>query len=300
MKKLLSILTTVAVICCLLGVSAAADASAKVYVTVANGGLELANSEVTVTDIDGDGALTINDALYAAHESYFKGGAAAGYASEMSDYGLMLTKLWGIENGGSYGYYVNNASAWSLADPVKDGDYVNAFVYQDTKAFSDRYCYFDKAVADVNQGENPAFVLNGVYFDENYTAYSAPIAGAEITVNGEKTGIVTDEEGRFSGLTFAGQGVYTVSAVSSIETLVAPALTISYSVPKTSTSEPDTEVSEVSTVSETTEVASTADVTRGTVEGDLANPKSGDSSAVVFSAAALVISCGALLVIKKK
>ena len=91
MKKLLSILTTVAVICCLLGVSAAADASAKVYVTVANGGLELANSEVTVTDIDGDGALTINDALYAAHESYFKGGAAAGYASEMSDYGLMLT-----------------------------------------------------------------------------------------------------------------------------------------------------------------------------------------------------------------
>ena len=68
MKKLLSILTTVAVICCLLGVSAAADASAKVYVTVANGGLELANSEVTVTDIDGDGALTINDALYAAHE----------------------------------------------------------------------------------------------------------------------------------------------------------------------------------------------------------------------------------------
>lgn len=300
MKKLLSILTTVAVICCLLGVSAAADASAKVYVTVANGGLELANSEVTVTDIDGDGALTINDALYAAHESYFKGGAAAGYASEMSDYGLMLTKLWGIENGGSYGYYVNNASAWSLADPVKDGDYVNAFVYQDTKAFSDRYCYFDRAVADVNQGENPAFVLNGVYFDKNYTAYSAPIAGAEITVNGEKTGIVTDEEGRFSGLTFAGQGVYTVSAVSSTETLVAPALTISYSVPKTSTSEPDTEVSEVSTVSETTEVASTADVTRGTVEGDLANPKSGDSSAVVFSAAALVISCGALLVIKKK
>ena len=142
--------------------------------------------------------------------------------------------------------------------------------------------------------------MNGVYFDENYTAYSAPIAGAEITVNGEKTGIVTDEEGRFSGLTFAGQGVYTVSAVSSTETLVAPALTISYSVPKTSTSEPDTEVSEVSTVSETTEVASTADVTRGTVEGDLANPKSGDSSAVVFSAAALVISCGALLVIKKK
>ena len=74
---------------------------------VANGGLELANSEVTVTDIDGDGALTINDALCAAHESYFKGGAAAGYASEMSDYGLMLTKLWGIENGGSYGYYVH-------------------------------------------------------------------------------------------------------------------------------------------------------------------------------------------------
>ncbi len=116
---MLSILTTVAVICCLLGVSAAADASAKVYVTVANGGLELANSEVTVTDIDGDGALTINDAFMPLTKATLRAEPQRSYASEMSDYGLMLTKLWGIENGGSYGYYVNNASAWSLADPVR-------------------------------------------------------------------------------------------------------------------------------------------------------------------------------------
>ena len=56
----------------------------------------LAMEKITVADNDGDGALTINDALYAAHEKAFTGGAAAGYASVQSDWGLSLSKLWGI------------------------------------------------------------------------------------------------------------------------------------------------------------------------------------------------------------
>lgn len=48
-------------------------------------------------------------------------------------------KLWGTENGGSYGYYVNNVSTWSLTDPVDEGDYVNAFVYTDLTTWFDTY-----------------------------------------------------------------------------------------------------------------------------------------------------------------
>ena len=88
----------------------------------------------------------------------------------------------------------------------------------------------------------------------------------------------------FLGPTFAGQGVYTVSAVSSTKRPpVAPALDFLHPFPKPLPPSPTPEFPRFLIVSETTEVlGSTADVTRGTVEGDLANPKSGDSSAVVF------------------
>ena len=126
-----------------------------------DGKLVLVLEKIDLSDADGDGTITINDALYLAHEAEFEGGAAAGYASEQSDYGLSLTKLWGCENGGSYGYYVNDASAMSLADPVKDGDRINAFVYTDLKTWSDKYCYFDKASVTAQSGESFSLVLTG-------------------------------------------------------------------------------------------------------------------------------------------
>ena len=147
MKKKLITVLALALILTAIGANnrtLAEDLSAKVLVSIANGTLVLAAEEITVTDVDNDGALTINDALYAAHEAKFDGGAAAGYGSASTEYGLSMTKLWGVENGGSYGYMVNNASAWSLADPVKTGDHVYAFVYTDTTGFSDSYSYFDK------------------------------------------------------------------------------------------------------------------------------------------------------------
>ena len=60
-----------------------APAKASVYVTIADkdGKLAMTQQAVTVTDADGDNALTINDALIAAHEASYPGGAAAGYSS---------------------------------------------------------------------------------------------------------------------------------------------------------------------------------------------------------------------------
>lgn len=310
MKKTLCIIVAAVVALCAMGISAAAEASAEVYVTIANGGLEIANSEVTVKDLDGDGKLTIDEALFAAHEAYYKGGAAAGYASEMTDYGLSLTKLWGVQNGGSYGYYVNNASAWSLGDEVKSGDFINAFVYQDTKTFSDRYCYFDHNFSTIGGCLYDYYTLYGVYFDENYTAYSAPIADAIITVDGKETKIRTGKDGSVDGLSipFGESGTYIVSAKSENAILVPAALTVHYN----ANQQPipgidDSVVSEVSEVKKPETVTGEPIGTTPTVTPDStmssstpANPKSGDSSAVLFSCAALVVSCGVLVLLNKK
>ena len=310
MKKTLCIIVAAVVALCAMGISAAAEASAEVYVTIANGGLMIANDKVTVKDLDGDGKLTIDEALFAAHEAYYKGGAAAGYASEMTDYGLSLTKLWGVQNGGSYGYYVNNASAWSLGDEVKSGDFINAFVYQDTKTFSDRYCYFDHNFSTIGGCLYDYYTLYGVYFDENYTAYSAPIADAIITVDGKETKIRTGKDGCVDGLSipFGESGTYIVSAKSENAILVPAALTVHYN----ANQQPipgidDSVVSEVSEVKKPETVTGEPIGTTPTVTPDStmssstpANPKSGDSSAVLFSCAALVVSCGALVLLNKK
>ena len=145
MKKITAILLSMVLVLGVFGISAfAADASAEVYVTIAidDGTVAVAQEKVTVTDIDADNKITINDALFCAHEAFYPGGASQGYKTEATQWGLGILKLWNVANGGSYGYYVNNASAWSLTDTIVTGDYVNAFAYQDAQGFSDSYAYF--------------------------------------------------------------------------------------------------------------------------------------------------------------
>ena len=139
MKKVLSLALCGFVLLGCMSVSVfAAEDSATVYVSVADKGeLVAAQVEVNVVDIDSDGKLTVNDALYALHEAVYEGGSQAGYGYYIhKDYGLSLGKLWG-DTSGNFGYYINNSSCWGLADVVKNGDYVNAFIYSDTKFYSD-------------------------------------------------------------------------------------------------------------------------------------------------------------------
>ena len=205
----------IVVISCSTVVSAADE---KVFVTIANGDLVLAYAEVALTDADGDGALTVNDALIAAHDSAFEGGAEAGYTSENTDYGLSMTKLWGVENGGSYGYYVNNASAVSLADPVKSGDHIVAYVYTDTAAYSDTYSFFD-LVSSTDSGLT--LTLSAAGYDENWAPITYPIEGATITVNGKASEYKTDAAGKVT-VVLDGTGTFVISATSDTVTLVPP------------------------------------------------------------------------------
>lgn len=235
MKKAVLTVTVMTLLICMLGVQAFASegASAEVYVTITNGTIALAQEAVTVTDADGDGELTINDALYAAHKAKYSGGASAGYATATSDYGPGITKLWGVENGGSYGYYVNNEMAEGLADTVKTGDYINAYVYTDMTAFSDTYCYFNANKLDAAKGDTVSLTLSSIGFDESWNPVVLPVEGAVITVDGVQTEFKTDAQGKAS-ITLDKAGEIVISAKSDTRTLVPPVCIASVEVPEQS------------------------------------------------------------------
>ncbi len=224
MKKLLTVTLMLLMLIGCFGMTATAEGealSAAVTVTIANKGALVATQEtVTVTDADEDGALTVNDALYAVHEAASEGGAAAGYATAQTEYGLSITKLWGDESG-NFGYYLNNASAWSLADAVEDGDAVYAFVYTDCDFYSDMYTYFNVTTAKATAGEAITLTLSGMGFDAEWNPVTVPVADAVITVNGEATAFKTDKNGKVT-IVLDTAGTAVLSAVSETQTLVPP------------------------------------------------------------------------------
>ncbi len=231
MKKLISFITAAALVSCSGAVlfAGAAEQDTKVLVTISDGkggAPVLVQKEVKVTDIDSDGKLTVNDALYIAHEENFTGGAAAGFSSsEKAGYtGLSLNKLWGIENGGSYGFYVDNIASMSLSDEVKDGSSVYAFVYSDTTGYSDSYSWFNVNTADAKQGDELDLTLSRQAYDANWTPITLPVEGAVITVNGKATEFKTDANGKVKvKLDEAGEDIL-ISAASDSVILVPPVL----------------------------------------------------------------------------
>ena len=205
--------------------------TAKVRVSIADAGkLKIGLKDVTVSDADSDGKLTIYDTLYAAHEAYYDGGAEKGFAAEESQWGLSLTTLWGVTNGGSFGYTVNNQFANGLADEVSDGDLVYAYTYADTTGFSDLYTYFDASDADVAVGVPLTLTLKSLSFDENYQPVEKPVAGAVIvegTYNDKdiysETDYVTDEEGKVK-VTAINPGEGLITALRNDITIVPPVM----------------------------------------------------------------------------
>ena len=221
MKKIASILIAL-VLLSSLAFSETAVEGVNVFVSITDdaNALVLAHESIFVTDLDQDGAITIADALFCAHAQKHEMGAAAfGYAS--TEYGLSLTLLWGIDNGGSYGYMVNDMSAMSLSDAVKEGDHVKAYAYTDLIAWTDTYSYFDKAALDVKAGEKVSLSLLAAGYDEAWNPIVLGVEGAKVLVNGEEANIVTAEGGAFE-IAFETAGAYIVSAVSETMNLVAP------------------------------------------------------------------------------
>ncbi len=198
-----------------------------VFVTISNGSPVLVNERVALSDLDGDGKTTVNDALIAAHED-----GQYGYAE--SAYGLGITKLWGVENESGYGYYVNNAPCMSLSDEIKSGDSVYAYVYTDMVTFSDTFCYFDKSSVSAVSGGSVTLTLTKAGYDTNWNFTTSPLADAVITLNGENTQYKTDANGKVT-VKFDKVGNFTISAVCDGMVLVPPVCTADVtSVPETS------------------------------------------------------------------
>lgn len=236
LRKILGLILSVTMLTGLTPVVSFADSTTdpiKVSVSIVNAGsIEVAAEEVTVTDQNANGALDVEDVIITAHDTYFDGGAASGYATAENSWGSMsITKLWGETSSNGYGYYINNASAGSLNDTVSDGDYVCAFVYANAYPDNDLYSYFDECQASVETEEQLDLTLSyQTGYDENWDPVFGALEGATITVDGTETTYTTDEQGKVS-LEFDAAGKYVVSAAKDGLTLVPPVCVVTVGEP---------------------------------------------------------------------
>ncbi len=198
MKKIVSILLAVLLTFSVSVIAFAENEplNAQVYVTISDkGDLVVPDMPVLVLDIDKDGALTVNDALYCTHEVFFEGGAAEGYVSTLTEWGLSIAKLWGDTNRGGFGYYVDNNMCWSLTDAITEGCHLVAFNYADSFTYSDMYTFFDDAEID-EDNEMITLTLKGYSYDADWNLVAAPIADAPVCVDfDEENPYTTDENG---------------------------------------------------------------------------------------------------------
>ncbi|MBR5405640.1 MAG: hypothetical protein IK107_05025, partial [Oscillospiraceae bacterium] len=202
----------------------AAEGSVKINISVSSEGkLAVVNEQVDVKDLDKDGDFTVNDALIAVHDAFFEGGADAGYALTETQFGMSISKLWGVEHGFNYMYYINNAMAYGITDVLKDGDALYAYSFADNENCSDQFTAFDKTDLGTNDaGSEYTLTLNGAGFDSNWNLVWAPVADAVITIDGEKTEYTTDKDGKVT-FKIGKAGKHVISAVSDSAILVPAA-----------------------------------------------------------------------------
>ncbi|MBR5371422.1 MAG: hypothetical protein IK130_04330 [Oscillospiraceae bacterium] len=190
------------------------------------GELAVANKSLAVYDMDKDDLITINDALMLAHKEFYKD-KLDGYKTEETQYGPSIVKLWGVEQGYNYGYYLNNEMVMTgLTTEIKNDDTLYAFSYKDAEHCSDMYTYFDTKGLGGKAGDTYTLTLKGVSFDANFQPVAGPVAGASITVDGEKIDAVTDENGK-AAFKLPKSGIHQISAVMDDKILVPPVANIS-------------------------------------------------------------------------
>lgn len=297
MKKTFAMAAALAMAFSAVAANTYAEGETKVYVTVSdsNSALVLTQEPVNVTDIDGDGKLTVNDALYIAHENNYEGGAAAGYKTSVGQYGLGLDVLWGKENKQSFGYYVNSKMANGLTDEIKDGDYVDALTFPDPSDLDYHYSWFDAREGEGDPDKEVTLQLKALSFDASWAPVENPVEGAKITINGKETDFVTDADGKAT-VKFTEAGRNVVSAKGGNIKIAPPsyimqisgeaASTTSNTTTTTTTTSTTTSTAATSASAKTTAKASTK--AKATTTSKNNSPKTGDSGA-----AAALVSLGA-------
>lgn len=160
-------------------------------------GNPMAGRTVTLT---GKSSYTMDDALKAAHDLYYPGGAEAGYdfhEDETGNYDGLIYKLWGYDRNSVPGIrYARNNDCKnyqeSLTQSVVDGDSLNFYIEQRKK--QDRLAFFTETDETITQDEYAELHLR--QSNVNGTAFSE-CSGASIYIDGVKQdGLITDESGK--------------------------------------------------------------------------------------------------------
>ena len=178
----------------------------KGVIAMGKDGEAVLDRTVTVIDLDKDRHLTVDEALVAAHDAYYEGGAAAGYATgDPYGYGTTVTKLWGADTTNTL-FYVNGEGIPTgvTADEIAAGDSIFASVNADDANYADWYTKFDKTNGgEVNAEDDVTLTLTG-HLGMAYTAEDKefkPLEGIQIGIwnNGEFEpieGAVTGADGK--------------------------------------------------------------------------------------------------------
>lgn len=277
--------------------AAAAETTIPVHITIGDAGtLAVPCETVQVADLDGDGIYTIDEALQAVHAAYYEGGAS-GYASETTEWGLSLKTLWGVTNGGSYGYYVNNNSALSLADALQAGDYLNVYSYADLESWSDTYCFFDVSeITGAKQGDTLTLTLSAAAYDDAWQPVTVPVEGAVITVDGARTSYVTGENGKVT-VTLEKEGELVLSAVSDTAVLVPTALRVTAAAGDVTVTETE------STTAASTSAAAATTTAKGSSSvksGSASAAKTGETAAIPALAVTALLASAAAYALRRR
>ena len=201
---------------------------ADITVTIVNkGNVVMARKSITVTDYDADGSLDVDDALYAAHAAAYPGGAAAGYSCYTGNYGLSLGTLWG-DSSGCFGYRLNDGSCYSLADSVKAGDYLVAYVYQDQTGWSDTYARFGQSTYSATAGEALTVAVDQAAYDENWNDIFKGCDNVVLTAYDSSFTALSADIYRVDGfhVTFRNAGTYYLVASGTGGNILVPAVAV--------------------------------------------------------------------------
>ena len=180
--------------------SAAEKVTVKVSIRTETDVLERA--EVSAGDENGDGSLTVEDVLIAAHEAYYPGGAKEGYICACKD-APELSEIWGIR--GHYISFVQDAAGTHKSGELANGDRVFVQMqYGDPASYRFRHGSLD----GVRTGEHVNLKLLHRRADNGT---DEPVSDAVIVVDGQRTAIRTDENG-YAAVSFREPGTHTLSA----------------------------------------------------------------------------------------
>ena len=312
MKKTITVFSAALMAFSAMSVSAfAAEDAVKINITVSDdkGQFVVTQEELNVTDADNDGKLTIEDAFLLIHDAKFEGGAEQGFAYTDNNGSKFISKFWGVENGGSYGYYVNDAMSYSLNDELKDNDFLNAYIYQDAASYSDSYSFFDVKKAEAKEEDEITLTLKHVAFDQNWNAFNEAVEGAVITIDGKDTEFKTDAEGKaVIKLTDAGkhvisakkEGVILVPAVCIAEVAEAPEAPSS-SETTTPRNEDSSSTAQSSSTAESSSAAQSSTAASSTAATGETSVSTGDAGVAVPAAiAAIAAVFGAAFAVRRK